>query len=279
MNKYGKKIKEARIKKGYTQDQLAEKLFVTKQSISKYENNHAEASEDIKSKLEELLDIKLPNHKDLYIIYKKRLIIGFSSVILLLGLGLLMLTFKMSNNNKVYQEKVTQYEELASDYQSLNQQYQHLIDDNQALINTYDAIIDENQQLQSDYETIYLENQDFLSQDTLDFYGISFTYKDHDISDEGDLHIDMVIHNSTDLVYQLNLDLFRINDLDRDVSMYLTDDDTTFGYRLYPSVSYNETYNCTLIVKVDTMDSYFDSTNQVDLYFSEQFITRMNLDI
>ena len=68
MKNYGETIKEARIKKGYSQEELAQKLFVTKQSISKYENNHAKPSQDMLSKIEVLLDIKF---SDPFVIYKK----------------------------------------------------------------------------------------------------------------------------------------------------------------------------------------------------------------
>ena len=56
MNTIGEHIKEERIRKGMTQQQLAEKIFVTRQSISRYEK--AERTPDLFTlqKLAEVLD-------------------------------------------------------------------------------------------------------------------------------------------------------------------------------------------------------------------------------
>ncbi|MGM9940988.1 MAG: helix-turn-helix domain-containing protein [Bulleidia sp.] len=40
MNTFGEKLKQARERKGYTQEQLGEKLFVTRQTISRYESGN-----------------------------------------------------------------------------------------------------------------------------------------------------------------------------------------------------------------------------------------------
>jgi len=55
----GKKIKEARISKGLSQSELANLVYITKQSISKYENNKALPTKSILTLLEEVLGIKL----------------------------------------------------------------------------------------------------------------------------------------------------------------------------------------------------------------------------
>ena len=41
MNRIGKNIKKARSEKGYTQEQLAQKLCVTRNTISNYETGHS----------------------------------------------------------------------------------------------------------------------------------------------------------------------------------------------------------------------------------------------
>ena len=57
----GKIIKNARSKIGLTQEQLAEKLFVSKQAVSNWERGINLPDESVRNKLEELLDIKLRN--------------------------------------------------------------------------------------------------------------------------------------------------------------------------------------------------------------------------
>lgn len=55
----GYRIKEARIARGYTADELAKKIGVTKQSISKYENNQAKVSLENAVRLSEELDFPI----------------------------------------------------------------------------------------------------------------------------------------------------------------------------------------------------------------------------
>lgn len=277
MNKYGKKIKQARINKGYTQNQLADKLFVTKQSISKYENNHAEPSEDIKNKLEELLDIKLLSSKDKYNIKNRRMIVIFSSVILLLMIGLGIVGVQLVNSNQLYSEKSLQYQEL-------NEDYQNQIDDNERLSNIYESLhvsynylMDDYVELELDYEELYQENQEFIEQNTLDYYGISFTYRDSFEIIDDYLYIDLVIHNTTDSQYMLWSELFSINDLTEDTLFRLFDDSTNNGW-IGKGIVSNESYTCTLRVEVTKINAYFDSVDEVDLYFSNQFITRIDLN-
>ncbi|MFO7970087.1 MAG: helix-turn-helix transcriptional regulator [Candidatus Izemoplasmatales bacterium] len=282
MKEHAKIIKQARIKKGYTQDQLAEKLFVTKQSISKYENNHAEPNKDIKIKLENLLDIKLFNLKDKFHIQKRRLTFIFSSIILLLGISLSVITFKMISNDKLYNDKLLQYEALNSSFEELDSNYQDLTEENetllytyQSLISSYDTLLDDYDDLETNYDEVLKVNQDIFSQNTLDFYGISFTYRDQNII--GDyLYIDMIIHNTTDSQYILRSELFSINDLGNNLEVRIFDDSTTYGWTGKGIVS-NETYSCSLRVEVTSITSCFETINEIDLYFSEQFITRINL--
>lgn len=55
----GYRIKEARIARGYTADELAKTIGVTKQSVSKYENNQAKISLENVVKLSEELDFPI----------------------------------------------------------------------------------------------------------------------------------------------------------------------------------------------------------------------------
>ena len=55
MRDIGKNIRELRIKKNMTQDELAEKLFVTRQTVSNYETGKSRPDIDVLVKLSELL--------------------------------------------------------------------------------------------------------------------------------------------------------------------------------------------------------------------------------
>ncbi len=57
MKDIGKNIKEIRVTKSMTQDELAEKLFVTRQTISNYENGRSRPDIDTVIKLAEVLEI------------------------------------------------------------------------------------------------------------------------------------------------------------------------------------------------------------------------------
>lgn len=58
-----KQIKEARTKANMTQDQLAEKLYVTKQAVSNWERGINLPDEQVREKIEKVLGIKLRNEK------------------------------------------------------------------------------------------------------------------------------------------------------------------------------------------------------------------------
>lgn len=58
-----KQIKEARRKAGMTQEQLAEKLYVTKQAVSNWERGINLPDEQVRENLEHILSIKLRNEK------------------------------------------------------------------------------------------------------------------------------------------------------------------------------------------------------------------------
>ena len=76
MKDIANKIKEARNKKGLSQQELADQLFISKQSISKYENSHALPSNDILKKLEHILDVELDANSNSWMINKRQKTIG-----------------------------------------------------------------------------------------------------------------------------------------------------------------------------------------------------------
>ena len=55
----GEKLKEGRIAKGYSQEEVAEKLQITRQAISKWENNRTAPDIDTLVKLSDLYEISL----------------------------------------------------------------------------------------------------------------------------------------------------------------------------------------------------------------------------
>lgn len=109
-----KKIKEGRIKKGLSQQELADQLFITKQSISKYENSHALPSEDISEKLEHILDIELDEKVNGWIMSRRQKRIG--TVILIIMIVLIVaLSVTTTTLFLRYKELETKYSELTRD--------------------------------------------------------------------------------------------------------------------------------------------------------------------
>ncbi|WP_089967922.1 helix-turn-helix domain-containing protein [Lihuaxuella thermophila] len=56
---FGEKLKTERKKKGWSQDELAKKLFVSRQSVSKWENGQNYPSIEIIIKLSDLFDVTI----------------------------------------------------------------------------------------------------------------------------------------------------------------------------------------------------------------------------
>jgi putative transcriptional regulator len=54
----GEKIKDYRKKKGYTQEEVADRLHVTRQTISKWEKNYSVPDAELIVQLAEILDVK-----------------------------------------------------------------------------------------------------------------------------------------------------------------------------------------------------------------------------
>ena len=90
MRDIGKSIKDLRIAKSLTQDQLAEKLFVTRQTVSNYENGKSRPDIETIEKIASALDCEITD-----IIYNKKqpaknyipFIISFSLSLLLIALS------------------------------------------------------------------------------------------------------------------------------------------------------------------------------------------------
>ena len=62
MQDIGKNIKHFRIAKALTQDKLSDKLYVTRQTISNYENGKSQPDIDMLTKISEILDVYISEH-------------------------------------------------------------------------------------------------------------------------------------------------------------------------------------------------------------------------
>lgn len=115
MKNISDKIREARNKKGLSQSELAEKLFITKQSISKYENSNAIPGRDIMEKLEEILEINLvvDGTSKEFVIKKKHWISGLilTSLLILIITVLSVINYRL---NKNYSELEQEYNRVIS---------------------------------------------------------------------------------------------------------------------------------------------------------------------
>lgn len=63
----GEKIKEFRLKRGMSQEELADLLGTTKQTVSRYETGERKANQDILFKLSEIFNVSIDELKCNYI--------------------------------------------------------------------------------------------------------------------------------------------------------------------------------------------------------------------
>jgi transcriptional regulator with XRE-family HTH domain len=110
----GKAIKKSRVEAGLSQEQLANLIFVSKQSISKYENNKAKPSPELLKKISEILKVELvletdPKSKitqDL----KIRIVIGILALaVLALGIWVILLNVKLNRYDVLFQNNTIDY--------------------------------------------------------------------------------------------------------------------------------------------------------------------------
>lgn len=99
---FGNIICEARKNKRLTQQELAEKIFVTDKAISNWENNKNIPDEEMLKKLEEILEVELLEKEQ---INKVKIIIQTTIIILLITVFTILLTYTLNNYNrfKIYE--------------------------------------------------------------------------------------------------------------------------------------------------------------------------------
>lgn len=160
MEDIAKKIKDARLKKGISQADLAQKLFLSKQSISKYENNRSVPSDEIIDKLEEILDVRL-KERVLVVTHHKY------NIFPILLLSFISLTFLVTSIF-IY----IRLNSLEQDYANLDLEYDLLQSQNEQLdLDLANLRLDYNQQ-SSDYQKAQttIDNLDTAYQDLYDHY-------------------------------------------------------------------------------------------------------------
>ncbi|GKU77270.1 transcriptional regulator [Paenibacillus sp. L3-i20] len=117
---FGEKLKKERNNKGWSQEELAEKLFVSRQSVSKWENGQNYPSIEILIKLSDLFEVTIDellrsdeNLTNKVIKDSKKLAYPrlklFFDVFLLVGLALLVIKLGVLLLNKVTVLDITLY--------------------------------------------------------------------------------------------------------------------------------------------------------------------------
>lgn len=115
--KIGNIIKEARIEAGLSQEELGSKVYVSKQSISKYENDNSVPSNEILFKLQEILSVKLQyNDKSSFYSFKKSIVYTFAIVITLI---ITILCFSVIRLNKEIDDYETFLSSESLDYNGI----------------------------------------------------------------------------------------------------------------------------------------------------------------
>lgn len=110
----GKVIKKGRVEAGLSQEQLANLIFVSKQSVSKYENNKAQPSPDLLKKISEILNVELaleidPKSKTAQSLMI-RIVIGILALaVLALGIWVILLNVKLNRYDALFQNRAIDY--------------------------------------------------------------------------------------------------------------------------------------------------------------------------
>jgi transcriptional regulator with XRE-family HTH domain len=221
MKPIGDQLKKARKKIGLSQENLASKLYISKQSISKYENNKSLPSPDIKEKMEDILGVTFSDTSN-----KHTKFLGLSvlfSILFLLSLSTLIFFYLQLRHDQ--QVLKNDHQNLETQYRSLNESYlslyatlqetegtkEELLNTNASLLEQYDLLIESYEELQVKHQNLQVLYQELIDVKTLSYEGLIITYTgDYEI--EGDsLYLDIIIHNTLENGYTLRSDMFDIN--------------------------------------------------------------------
>ena len=207
-----KMIKEARTNKGLSQRDLANKLFISKQSVSKYENSKAIPSKEILNKLEQILEIDLVSvfeDKSVSISRKNSYLIV--SLFAILFIGVISLSILLSKSNSDYLELSSNYtkvenekSDLFDDYTQIENEKNNLLDDynelestNNSLNEDYTSLNQEILDLQNEYDILNGYYQSAINTNILDYAGIDIIFTgEYSIDNDDDLGFVLMIKNN-----------------------------------------------------------------------------------
>lgn len=279
MRKISTIIKEARIKKGLSQEELANLIFVTKQSISKYENGHTYPSHEIKEKLEEVLNIKIGNSFN-----QKNKISNliFISLLILLSIGLIFTTSNLVLLRNDYKNLENDTDELLEnkiiEYNTLLETYNTLRFEQETLEASYNSLIGDYSSLESDLLWIQNELNELMNKETLTYNGIEFIYTTHTIIDNY-VMVEFTVQNSTQNDIVLNALAFTTDDINNEIKV---SDDNHYFYQFYSRTL--ESYEMDKFYLKIYSDQYIDKTNnyfelidQITLYYASEIFVVLEL--
>lgn len=279
MRKISTIIKEARIKKGLSQEELANLIFVTKQSISKYENGHTCPSHEIKEKLEEVLNIRLGNSFN-----QKNKIINliFISLLVVLSIGLIYTTSTLVSLSNDYKNLESDNDELLEskifEYNTLLETYNTLRFEQETLEASYNTLIGNYSSLESDLLRIQNELKELMNRETLTYNGIEFIYTTHKIIDDY-VMVEFSVQNSTQNDIVLNALAFTTDDINYEIKV---SDDNHYFYQFYSRTLesyemdkfylkiYSDQY-------IDETNNYFETIDQITLYYASEIFVVLEL--
>ncbi len=294
MKSIGEQIKQARLKKGYSQETLASKLFLTKQSISKYENNYSIPSKDVMIELEKILDISLSKNKDQSMFNKKTLILSLVSVFLftlMISTTVYFITYQNLKTN--YQALDERYQELTYGYTSLEQslnnksseledksvEYDELEQSYETRNHEYDNLYSDYHQLYSEHITLQTSFDELREVKTLYFDGLIITYTGNYSLNDDVLSMDIIITNTLDVGYLLKSSFFDIDGIasSNGYIMYNLNDGSSIPYWGIRTILPGEIYHGRLEATITSLDQYFETKDEVTLRFLGQRVSLIEL--
>ncbi len=258
-------IKNARIKKGLSQSELAEKLYISKQSISKYENGKALPSKDIRDKIEKELDINIDSiFEDSGIVLSKRTsyvmiagaLIGIIAIIAL-SISLVTVQSNLSNLKEDYDYLDTIHGNLQSDFASLQADYDLLNTENNNLLSEYNdlssvytslndnyyTLVGEHNTLSDEYDTLNEHYQSAINTNILDYAGIDIIFTStYTIHNDNQIEFELQYKNLTSGSFTAESDLVTLKIKDStSAEPYQTDITNNYSVSMNPNSTFTRT--------------------------------------
>lgn len=126
----GEKIKQARANKNYSQEQLANLIFVTKQSISKYEHNQAKPSKETLEAIQKVLEVDFTEVVDTPLKNKngtfQKIMIASLIIINIITLSIILVQgIQLNQYNQAFENKTATFHGLEVTY--IDHTYERLV--------------------------------------------------------------------------------------------------------------------------------------------------------